>query len=109
MLRIKPIIEVQRTAYGGYDWILWLPRTLKHGPRSFYLGQDRKFVCRVLGMSVTAVVKEVRSRLGYVEQGNETLNMDSVRVRQAIAAFIIEMAGGLRAVRKLEAWGLCAQ
>lgn len=106
MLRIKPVIEVVSGACGGHDWMLYIPCTKKSNPRRLYLGQDVRFIRRMLGMSTEDFIREVACRMRSLQR---PLNMCSARVRQAIAALIIEKAGGLRAVRKMEAWELCAQ
>ena len=99
---MKATIEMTPNGYGfGYDWILVLPPTKKRGEQWFLLGQDAKVCYRLLGMRPKDVAAEIAGRIGRFDLTQE-------RTRQVLAALIIEALGGIRQVRKAEAWDLHA-
>ena len=101
----KPVIEAVPMEY-GQDWLLWLPPTRKEGLSIRYLGQDVKFIVRVLGLSPVNFMRGVCDKMGWE---HAPLDMRSLQTCQACAAFILDCVGGLRAVRKMAAWDLYAQ
>ena len=105
MTRERPIIEVRRVEY-GHDWHLHVPANKTEPARVFWLGQDVKFCSRVLGWDAWDFISAVND---YLHRKEYPLVIECARVQQAMAAVIIRCLGGLRRVRKLEVWGLCAQ
>jgi len=103
---MKATIEMTPNGYGfGYDWTLVLPPTKKWGVQRFFMGQDAKVCARLLGMTPKEVCAEVVARANMPER---VVYPYEGRAAQALASLIIEAFGGIRQVRKAEAWDLHA-
>lgn len=93
--RIK--VDTTELHQGGFSWVEWV---LRVGPRSWYLGQDVKFVERVLGADYDAFVYDV------VRMVN-----DGVRIEDAIPEVIIDTLDltedeFIDSLNDVEPWGL---
>ena len=99
---MQPTISIDNGELGSHNWSLVLSDPMQ----VFWLGQDVKFVQRVLGMDCSYLCSLVHERMG---DAVGQLNMDDPKVREAIAVTIIDQVGGTQNVRKLESWDLSSQ
>lgn len=96
-------IEDNIGSYGfGHEWTLVLPATKKHPEKRLWLGDCSKFCGRILGM-------DGRDLSYAIGEGYQPLRCDRDSTMRKVAAYIVRVAGGMRHVRGLQPWNLCAQ
>jgi hypothetical protein len=96
-------IEEQAGSYGfGHDWTLVLPARKAQPEQRFWLGDCSKFCSRVLGM-------DGRDLSYAIGEGYQPLRVYRESTMRKVADYIVYKAGGMRAIRRLEAWDLCGQ
>ena len=99
--RAKPTIRIDYTGYSfWHTWTLVIP-TKKGDQQTYYLGQDVKFISRVLGMDSTYFRNLVCGELGI---NNGALNMEHPKVKEAIAQVIVEELGGVKHILASNPW-----
>ena len=98
---MKKDLIINRNGYGfGYDWQMIV--TKDEQTKVFYLGQDAKVCCRILGMRPDELVREI---------GSNNLSLKKTRV--AICELILEAIGvtpeNENEFFKLKEWEIAAE
>jgi hypothetical protein len=102
----QPTITVAYTGYAfWHEWILVIPDKRGEGVHQYPLGQDVKFIQRVLGMNATYFRNLVCDELNI---NSGALNMESLKVRRAIAKVIVRELGGAKKILQAHPWDLHA-
>ena len=95
------------SGFAWTDWILWID------DHQFYLGQDAKFVARVLGDDFAAFIHAAFDRVGL--KGGELVDKDHDLLKASLAVGVVEGlcerweqdgSDFLAAVPELEPWSL---
>jgi thiaminase len=103
---MKAIVEIENVNYGGFiahNWVLVITLgkidTPKFQVKRFYLGQDVKFLSRVLGVSASDVVHAI---------GSNDLRKETTR--RKLARYILNSLNiDTKQVKDLKKWELCCQ
>ena len=102
----KPIVQVEAARYSGgftvHNWMLYVPETKTLPAQMFWLGQDAKVCVRLLGAEPRDVARHLHETCGVCDLG-------LVKCQEELARLIVGVAGGLRQVRQLPAWGLAVE
>jgi hypothetical protein len=92
--------EIKISSNYGFDHNWTLEVNTKTGIRSFYLGQDIKFIRRVLGMEPDYLIEQI---------GTRDISNGSVGNRKLARFICNELGINIRTVGEIESWGLCAE
>jgi hypothetical protein len=94
---MNAIIEISSSYGFDHNWTLVISRGKQ--VKSFYLGQDCKFLSRVLGIDAKDVIQAI---------GTNDLRPEAARKK--LAKYIIEALNlDAKQVKELQAWELCCQ
>lgn len=106
----KVLIKYDSLDYGGFIEHQWWLRVYQSGAevKSFYLGQDIKFIQRVLQYNVTSFSNLVRTKAGI--KAGDSLDMDNLRIQESVAKCILSILDiKPKQLLKLDELNLCCQ